>query len=93
MTKLVMGTEANIGWLSGFWPFQAHQRSCGPELVEHLIEALVHEADADGADHDAADPGGRKIPSAADDLEGQRGHRRIQGDDVERQSFDTGTEP
>jgi len=30
MTMLVIGTEANIGRLSGFLVFQAHQRSCGP---------------------------------------------------------------
>ena len=51
------------------------------ELVEHLVEAVMDESDADRTDDDAP---GRGTPEAPDDLERQRDHRGVQGDDVER---------
>ena len=55
------------------------------ELVEHLVEAVVHEPDADGAHHDAAIA---EDVQAADDLVSQRDHGWIQGHDVQRKPLE-----
>ena len=57
----------------------------GTELVEHLVEAVMNEPDADRADDDAPVA---EHSEAADDLERQRDHRGIQRDDVQRQALE-----
>ena len=52
------------------------------QLVEDFVAAVVHEADADSADDDATIP---EHPETTHDLEGEADHRRVQGDDVQRQ--------
>ena len=57
----------------------------GSELVEHFVEAVVDESDADRSHDDAAVA---EHSEAADDLECQRDHRGIQRHDVERQPLE-----
>lgn len=51
-----------------------------PQVVEDLVEAVVDESDAEGADRRARP---LEDPERGDHDTGQEDHRRIQGDDVE----------
>ena len=83
-SMLFIGTSANIGWLtSRFAVVPRPPRQLRADLVEDLVEHVADERDGDRSDECASGP---EDPEHANDLVGQRGQGRIDGDDVERQA-------